>query len=70
MMTGENFVYYTCGPEENGKHMYIGFLNKSKNPSGEAMPCCFIKDHLYSKNKEKRNFFLEVSVLCTKQKND
>ncbi|XWV24865.1 putative early transcription factor [Tupanvirus deep ocean] len=56
--TGENFVYYTCGPEENGKHMYIGFLNKSKNPYGEAMPCCFIKDHLYSKNKEKRNFFL------------
>lgn len=57
--TGENFVYYTCGPEENGKHMYIGFLNKSKNPFGEAMPCCFIKDHLYSKNKEKKNFFLK-----------
>ena len=57
--TGENFVYYTCGPEDNGKHMYIGFLNKSKNPYGEAMPCCFIKDHLYSKNKEKRNFYLK-----------
>lgn len=57
--TGENFVYYTCGPEENGKHMYIGFLNKSKNPHGEAMPCCFIKDHLYSKNKDKRNFYLK-----------
>ncbi len=57
--SGENFVYYTCGPEENGKHMYIGFLNKSKNPYGEAMPCCFIKDHLYSKNKEKRNFYLK-----------
>ena len=53
--TGENFVYYTCDPEENGKHIYIGFLNKSKNPYGEAMPCCFIKDHLYSKNKDKKN---------------
>lgn len=57
--TGENFVYYTCSPEENGKHMYIGFLSKSKNPFGEAMPCCFIKDHLYSKNKDKRNFYLK-----------
>lgn len=56
--TGENFVYYTCGPEENGKHMYIGFLSKSKNPYGEPMPCCFIKDHLTSKNVEKRNFYL------------
>lgn len=57
--TGENFVYYVCGPEENGKHMYIGFLSRSKNPYGEAMPCCFIKDHLYSKNKEKRNFYMK-----------
>ena len=57
--TGENFVYYTCSPEDNGKHMYVGFLNKSKNPDGDAMPCCFIKDHLLSKNKEKRNFFLK-----------
>src|SRR5205085_5363096 len=52
------FVYYIYSTEENCKHMYIGFLNKSKNPYGEAMPCCFIKDHLYSKNKEKRNFYL------------
>ena len=56
---GDNFVYYTCSPEENGKHMYIGFLSKSKNPYGEAMPCCFIKDHMYSKNKDKRNFYLK-----------
>lgn len=56
--SGENFVYYTCGPEENGKHMYIGFLSKSKNPYGEPMPCCFIKDHFLSNNKEKRNFYL------------
>lgn len=57
--TGENFVYYACGPEENKKHMYIGFLQKSKNPGADAAPCCFIKDHLYSKNKEKRNFYLQ-----------
>lgn len=57
--TGENFVYYACDPELNGKHMYIGFLNKSKNPYGEPMPCCFIKDHLYSKNKEKRKYYLQ-----------
>lgn len=57
--SGENFVYYACDPEQNGRHMYIGFLNKSKNPNGEAMPCCFIKDHFYSKNKEKKNFYLK-----------
>ena len=69
--SGENFVYYTCSPEENGKHMYIGFLNKSKNPYGEAMPCCFIKDHFYSKNKEKRNFFLKsIGILQKEEDNE
>jgi hypothetical protein len=69
--TGENFVYYACGPEENGKHMYIGFLNKSKNPYGEAMPCCFIKDHLYSKNKEKRNFYLKsIGIVQEEEEED
>ncbi|AYV85120.1 MAG: hypothetical protein Satyrvirus4_17 [Satyrvirus sp.] len=68
--TGENFVYYTCGPEENGKHMYIGFLSKSKNPFGEPMPCCFIKDHLYSKNKEKRNFFLKSIGIIEEEKEE
>ena len=68
--SGENFVYYTCGPEENGKHMYIGFLNKSKNPHGEAMPCCFIKDHFYSKNKEKRNFYLKSIGIMENDEDD
>lgn len=63
--TNEKFVYYTCDPEENGQHMYIGFLNKSKNPFGEAMPCCFIKDQFVSKNEEKRNFFLKSLGLVT-----
>lgn len=52
-------VYYTCDPIHNGKHMYVGFLNKSKNPYGESMPCCFIKDQLYSKNSEKRLSYLK-----------
>lgn len=52
--SGENFVYYTCGPEENGKHMYVGFLG-----GPNSRPCCFIKDQLYSKNKDKRNLFLK-----------
>ncbi|MEM3063419.1 MAG: hypothetical protein QW303_07745, partial [Nitrososphaerota archaeon] len=64
--TGENFVYYTCDPKENGKHMYVGFLSKSKNPYGEPMPCCFIKDHFYSKNKDKRNFYLKSIGLLPK----
>lgn len=55
----DSFIYYTCDPELNSKHMYIGFLNKSKNPYGEPMPCCFIKDHLYSKNKDKRKYYLQ-----------
>ena len=66
--SGDNFVYYTCGPEENGKHMYIGFLNKSKNPYGEAMPCCFIKDQLTSRNIDKRNFFLKSIGITGEEK--
>lgn len=54
-----NFVYYTCGPEENGKHMHIGFLNKSKSFDGDSRPCCFIKDHLHSKNPEKKLAYLK-----------
>ena len=68
---GNNFVFYTCGPEENGKHMYIGFLNKSQNPYGEAMPCCFIKDQLYSKNKEKKNFYLRnIGIIKDNKENN
>jgi hypothetical protein len=51
-------IYYICSPEHNGKHMFLGFLNKSKNPQGSAPPCCFIKDQLKTNNEEKRNFHL------------
>ena len=53
---GGDDIYYTCSPEENGNHTYIGFLTKSKNPNGEPMPCCFKKDQYES---GKRNFFLK-----------
>jgi len=48
-------IYYTCSPEDNGKQMYIGFLGKKT----ASIPCCFIKDHLYSANIAKRNFYLK-----------
>jgi hypothetical protein len=56
-MSGQ-YIYWICGPEENGEHMYIGFLTRSINPYGLCMPCGFKKDHLLSKSKEKRNFYL------------
>ena len=57
--TTGNEIYYTCDPEQNGIHMYVGFLTRSKNPNGEYMPCCFKKDQYLSKNPEKKNFFLQ-----------
>ena len=55
--TGNN-IYYSCSPEENGEHMYVGFLTRSTNPNGFCMPCCFKKDPRDTKNKEKKQFFL------------
>lgn len=57
---GENgsSIYWTCSPEDNGKHMYIGFLSRSNNPHGHCMPCCFKKDQFISKNKSKRDYFM------------
>lgn len=49
-------IYYTCTPEHNGKHTYIGFLTKGKNPFGKFPPCCFKTDAFISKNKDKQNF--------------
>ena len=52
--TGENTgnnIYYACDPDENGTHMYIGFLTRSANPFGQCMPCCFKKDPSASDNK-------------------
>jgi hypothetical protein len=51
------YMHYSCNPEDNGEHMYIGFLSKSANPHGHCMPCCFKKNPALSKNKEKRKHF-------------
>lgn len=48
----QNKIYYTCDPVHNGKHMYIGFLTKSKNPYGEDMPCCFKKEQDLTRKSE------------------
>lgn len=50
-------IYYTCNPIKNKDFMYIGFLTKSKNPYGELMPCCFLKDQSESNNIMKKNIF-------------
>lgn len=50
-------IHYSCTPEENGDHMYIGFLTKTTSPNGQCLPCCFKKNPATSKNKEKRKFF-------------
>lgn len=55
-LTGDE-IHYSCSPEENGDHFYVGFLTRSANPHGFCMPCCFKKDPAISKNKEKREFF-------------
>jgi len=52
-------VYYTCSPENNDDHMFVGFLSKSSNPYGQCMPCCFKKDALDSKNKEKKDYYMK-----------
>ncbi len=52
-------IYYACDPKENGEHFYVGFLSKGNNPFGFCMPCCFKKDQLFSKNKNKQEYFLE-----------
>ena len=55
-LTG-NEIHYGCDPSENGDHYYIGFLTRSTNPNGHCMPCCFKKDPMISKNKDKKEFF-------------
>lgn len=63
-------IYYACSPDENGEHMYVGFLSKSSNPFGYCMPCCFKKDPLTSKNKEKRDYFKKCMMAKSSNKSD
>ena len=53
---GGNMIHYACDPDENGEHMYVGFLTRSMNPFGQCMPCCFKKDPAKSDNKAKLEF--------------
>jgi hypothetical protein len=55
----QNELYYTCDPDDNGEHFYVGFLTRCKNPHGYCMPCCFKKDPILSKNKSKQNFYAQ-----------
>lgn len=52
-----NYNYYTCDPDENIEHTFIGFLSKSNNPNDLCMPCCFKKDQMNS--KAKKNYYLK-----------
>jgi len=60
-LTGENntYNYYTCNPDENKEHFYIGFLSRGNNPSDLCMPCCFKKDQITATNKNKKNYYLK-----------
>lgn len=60
-LPGENglYNYYTCDPDVNNEHCYVGFLSKSNNPNDLCMPCCFKKDQELSVNKKKQKYFVE-----------
>jgi hypothetical protein len=55
-------VYYTCDPDVNKKYTYLGYLTKSKHPSGLCMPCCFKNDSFNTKNQNKK----EINETCSK----
>jgi len=52
--TGDKYLYYTCDLEVNRKYSYVGYLTKSKHPSGLCMPCCFKNDSFNTNNTKKR----------------
>ena len=58
-LTGEGgkHNYFTCNPDENKEHVYVGFLTKGNNPNDLCMPCCFKKDQLNSDNKFKMSYY-------------
>ena len=66
-ITGKNFIYYVCGPEENGKHMHVGFLGKTQNPTDNPVPCCFINDQFHSANPGKRHLYMKSIGLFEQQ---
>jgi hypothetical protein len=63
-------IYYTCDPNINKEHMYVGFLSKGKNPNELCMPCCFKKDQMISVNKGKKEYFMSCIGEGNKNKDD
>lgn len=67
-------VYYICGPETNGKHMYVGLLNKT-SPDGKALPCCFINDKLnmqierYKKRDQTKTDIYDINYILQPTRN-
>jgi hypothetical protein len=64
----DSTIFYSCNPIDNGQHMYIGFLSRSTNPFGACMPCCFKKDHYFSENTEKKEYFKDCVANIQKPK--
>jgi len=62
-----NEIHYTCDPEINGEHFYVGFLTRCKNPYGHCMPCCFKKNPEDSKNTNKQDFYSQCKGVESKQ---
>lgn len=67
-LTG-NDIHYGCSPEDNGEHMYVGFLTKCINPNGHCMPCCFKKNIMDSVNNKKKEFYKKCAGDVLKNKN-
>ena len=66
-------IYYSCDPEHNKKNTYIDFLSKSKMSDNICRPCCYKKDPLKSKNKNRYNYFMQCTGKLDKKeikKND
>ena len=51
------YNFFTCNPDENNEHHYVGFLTKGNNPNDLCMPCCFKKDQLVSNNAFKMSYY-------------
>lgn len=65
-----NEIHYACSPDDNGEHMYVGFLTKCINPHGHCMPCCFKKDLVSTNNKKKIEFYKKCVGEMVKENNN
>ena len=63
-------IHYTCSPNDNGVHMYVGFLSRSITPNGYCLPCCFKKDPALSSNKDKQELLKKCMGNATDNKKE